>query len=85
MNWNNEPQFADDNEDFLEYVFLFYGKSGVYDMGATMEMIISAVGDLLVEPDWDFAADSVDREKVRDIMMKQFGLTFPTKQLTIID
>lgn len=77
MNWNDEPRFADENEDFIMYVHSFYGKDGVYPMGATIPMIIDAVGILLTEEDHDFAGDSFDREKVRDIMISQFGLKFP--------
>lgn len=77
MNWNDEPRFADENEDFIMYVHSFYGKDGVYPMGATIPMIIDAVGILLAREDYDFAGDSLDRERVRDILITQFGLKFP--------
>ncbi len=77
MNWNDEPRFADENEDFILYVYSFYGKGGVYPMGATIEMIMDAVGILLTEEDWNFAGDSIDRERVRDILISQYGLKFP--------
>ena len=79
MNWNNEPRFADENEDFIEYVYSFYGKEGLYPMGATISQIIGAVGVLLTSEDWDFAGDSFDREKIRDILIEKFGLKFPRK------
>jgi hypothetical protein len=79
MNWNNEPRFADENEDFIEYVYSFYGKEGLYPMGATIPQIVDAVGVLLTTEGWDFASDSVDREKVRDILIEKFELKFPRK------
>lgn len=77
MNWNDEPRFADENEDFIEYVYSFYGKNGVYPMNATIPMIVDAVGMLMTTPGWEFTGDSIDRERVRDILIRQFGLKFP--------
>lgn len=79
MNWNDEPIFADQDEDFIEYVYSFYGKEGLYPMSATISQIIDAVGILLTTEDWNFVGDSVDREKVRDILIENFGLKFPRK------
>jgi hypothetical protein len=78
MNWNDEPRFADENEDFIMYVHSFYGKDGLYDMGATISQIIDALGILMSSEDWDDTFDSWTREKVRDIMISQFGLKFPS-------
>jgi len=79
MNWNDEPRFADEHEEFIEYVYSFYGKEGLYPMGATISQIIDAVGVLLTTENWDLAGDSFDREKVRDILIEQFELKFPRK------
>jgi len=65
-------------EEFFSYVESFYGKGGLYDMGVTKEMIVSATLKYLdrCKPDF-FCGDSVDREYVRDIMIEDFGLVFP--------
>lgn len=70
-------------ENFLEYVESFYGKDGVYPMGATKEHIADATNTLLERHGTDenvsgsVAFDSWDRERVRDIMIAKFGLVFP--------
>ena len=65
-------------DQFIRYVASFYGPGGVYDMGATPGQIIEATGAMLnLSQPYDCAWDSVDREKVRDIMIERFGLTFP--------
>lgn len=68
-------------EQFIRYVNSFYGPGGVYDMGATPGQIIEATGALLNKSGLDvvLGEDSVDRERVRDIMIERFGLTFPGK------
>ena len=69
--------------DFLAYVEDFYGKGGIYDMGATGEQIIVAtqkyINQVGTDPEssMSFCGDSLDREKVRDIMIEDFGLVFP--------
>ncbi len=67
---------------FRGYVKSFYGAGGVYDMGATDQQIAEAttlyVGDLLRRDDITWGGgDSLDRERVRDILINQFGLKFP--------
>lgn len=62
--------------DFINYVRSFYGPGGLYDMGATYEMIIVATARY-IESGADFACDSFDREAVRDILIRDFGLKFP--------
>ena len=64
--------------NFVEYVFDFYGDNGIYDMGATRDQIVDAIKicfDKFGEE--NFCSDSVDRERVRDIMIEEFGLVFP--------
>jgi hypothetical protein len=59
--------------EFVNYVKSFYGPGGIYDMGATNEMIIDATFKYITDGA-DFCGDSFDREHVRDIMISEFGL-----------
>ena len=68
-------------EQFIDYVFSFYGKGGIYDMGATKEQIREATNVRLENKDTPFDGDSVDRELVRDILIAKFGLVFPQAPL----
>lgn len=62
---------------FIKYVHDFYGPdSDLYPMGASLEQIGQAL-DILIARGDDVAHDSFDREKIRDIMIEQFGLVFP--------
>lgn len=65
--------------NWVEYVSSFYGPGGLYAMGATPERIAEAT-KVLVERGDDVAYDSVDREKVRDILIERFGLVFPCER-----
>jgi hypothetical protein len=58
---------------FVDYVKSFYGPGGIYDMGATDDMIIDAAFKYM-RSGADFCGDSFDRENVRDIMISEFGL-----------
>lgn len=62
--------------DFRKYVKSFYGPGGIYDMGATEKQIDAAVKEYIASGA-DYAADSLDREHVRDILIKKYGLKFP--------
>jgi len=64
---------------FFDYCLSFYGSGGLYDMGATRDQIEQATAHMLqhLSPAADFCGDSVDRERVRDILIEQFGLVFP--------
>ena len=53
-------------EEWYQYVLSFYGKGGLYDMGATKRQVAKATDILLKRIGWSFVADSVDREEVRD-------------------
>ena len=58
--------------DFLVYVESFYGNvpDAIYPIGATPEMILAATEECQEKFGIEnFAADSVDREHVRDIMI----------------
>ena len=66
--------------EFHNYVFKFYGRGGVYPMGATLKDIVSATEILLEQLNTlnsEFVGDSIDRELVRDILIKEYGLQFP--------
>lgn len=62
---------------WIEYVLDFYGKNGIYDMGATKEQVVDATNTLIKQIGTKFEADSFDRERVRDIMIERYKLTFP--------
>lgn len=64
-----------DYTDFVDYVFGFYGTSGIYDMGATRDQILAATE--IHAATGSYEGDSVDREAVRDIMIDKFSLVFP--------
>ena len=65
---------------FYHYVRSFYGRDGLYPMGATVHDIIAAT-KILVDAVGDaFEGDSMDREDVRDILIKDFGYVWPVKE-----
>ena len=56
---------------FVDYVYDFYGKNGIYDMGATRDNITTATIDYVSSDDsLPFYGDSLDRERVRDIILE---------------
>ena len=66
--------------DFINYVFSFYGDGGLYDQKRTKEQIAFAVLaylDAMDARDDDFYTwgdgDSLDRERVRDFMNDIYG------------
>ena len=66
-------------QDFIDYVYNFYGKHGIWPMNATRTMIcdatnkhINQIGGLV-----NFCYDTTDREAIRDIMIKDYALTWP--------
>ena len=67
-------------QEFIDYVFVFYVKDGIYDMQATKEHIATATNIRLKSLKYvktPFEADTVDREIVRDILIEKFALKFP--------
>ena len=62
--------------DFVAYVDSFYNeKTGIYPIkGMTNSMIIKAIQKHIEKVGQDFCADSVDRELVRDIILKDNNL-----------
>ena len=80
----NVEKIVSDVIDFVVYVEGFYSKGGIYDMGATPQQIlqstqqyINQVGMYSEENSLGFSGDSLDREHIRDIMIRDFGLVFP--------
>ena len=62
-------------KQFLRYVAEFYGPKGIYDMNAKEKQIREATNQL-INSGQDVAFDSIDREKVRDILIKKFNLAW---------
>ena len=62
--------------DFVAYVDSFYNeKSGLYPIkGMTNSMVINAVKNHIEKVGQEFCADSVDREKIRDIILEDNNL-----------
>ena len=70
---------------FVEYVESFYGNGdAVYPMGATTAQVQAAtqkyINKVGTDPQkaYSFCGDSLDREKVRDIMIEDYGLVWPS-------
>jgi len=62
-------------DNFTQYMLDFYGPEGIYDYGFTVEQINLATQlyktRLAVNyPGQEFEGDSVDRERVRDIIVQ---------------
>jgi len=62
------------NLNFTKYMLDFYGPNGIYDYGFTSKQIILATQlyKVCMEEDFgqtEFEGDSVDRERVRDIIL----------------
>ena len=65
----------DEIENFKNYIWSFYGKDkGIYkhffDNNLTMEEVEKAIKIRLSKIKLQFSGDSIDREIVRDIMLK---------------
>jgi len=56
--------------EFIDYVLAFYGYNGVYDYAFTRTEVIEALP--VLERRWPgkFYADSLDRERIRDIVLE---------------
>jgi len=66
-------------KDWIKYVLDFYGTGGIYDMGATKEEVAICTGIVYEKygaESWG-DGDSLDRERVRDILIEEFGRVFP--------
>ena len=65
-------------KEFRDYVHSFYGKGGIYDLGCSIPDIENAIylyfGKLQVIEYMDWGnGDSLDRERVREILQEVFG------------
>ena len=67
--------------NFMNYLYEFYGDGGIYDLGATRNMIKSACLIYLISIAQDKEknttwgdGDSLDRERVRSILEDVFNL-----------
>jgi len=69
-------------DEFIEYCLSFYGPGGLYDQNRTAEQVAYATlryFDLIAKGDLEYVhwswgdGDSLDRERVRDIMNDIYG------------
>ena len=60
-------------KEFVDYVFSFYGKGGIYDYGFKKPEIRKAMKLYEAFGSVEFVGDSVDREKIRDIVLMMRG------------
>jgi len=73
--------------EFIDYVFDFYGQDGIYDMQATKEQIATATNIRLKSLKYvklPFDGDTIDREIVRDILISEFNLKMPEAPLKML-
>lgn len=59
--------------DFIDYILTFYGVGGIYDINATRAEAIKATEIRMIFTSVPFEGDSIDRELVRDIILKIRG------------
>ena len=74
-------------QEFIDYVFDFYGQDGIYDMQATKEQIATATNIRLKSLKYvklPFDGDTIDRELVRDILISEFNLKMPEAPLKML-
>ena len=77
-----DPEMDMSRQEFVDNVYEFYGPdSDLYPMGATKAQISEGIDILLQkakdDPEMSVVFDSLDRERVRDIMIDKFGLVWP--------
>jgi hypothetical protein len=76
---------SDDEPSFADYCWGFYGPGGIYgdffDNTLTRAELDAAIEHRMLTDYGAFAADSIDREFVRDIMLARRGL--PTEYKVI--
>ena len=60
------------NTNFTQYMLDFYGPKGIYNLGFTAEQVNLATQlyKCRLESNEEFCGDSVDRERVRDIILE---------------
>ena len=64
---------------FIDYCVSFYGPGGIYPLGMSEDEVTKAVRllDLIGQKELDL--DSIDREKVRDVVLVVRGTKVSTK------
>ena len=64
---------------FIEYCVSFYGPGGIYPLGMSEDEVTKAIRllDLIGQKELDL--DSIDREKVRDVVLVVRGTKVSTK------
>jgi hypothetical protein len=63
--------------EFYTYVLSFYGPYGLYPMGVTLTDVKAATKIHKKRTSVSFEGDSMDREKVRNILIAVFGYKWP--------
>jgi hypothetical protein len=64
---------------FIEYCLDFYGPGGIYPLGMSEDEVTRAVRLLDLIGQEDLELDSIDREKVRDVVLVMRGTKVSTK------
>jgi hypothetical protein len=64
---------------FIEYCVSFYGPGGIYPLGMSEDEVTKAVRLLDLIGQKELELDSIDREKVRDIVLVMRGTKVSTK------
>ena len=64
---------------FIEYCLNFYGPGGIYPLGMSEDEITKAIRLLDLIGQEDLELDSIDREKVRDVVLVVRGTKVSTK------
>jgi hypothetical protein len=64
---------------FIEYCLDFYGPGGIYPLGMSEDEVTRAVRLLDLIGQEDLELDSIDREKVRDVVLVVRGTKVSTK------
>ena len=59
--------------EFIDYCMGFYGPGGIYPLGMSTEEVSKAVRLLDLIGQQELELDSIDREKVRDVVMVMRG------------
>jgi hypothetical protein len=64
---------------FIDYCLDFYGPGGIYPLGMSEDEVTRAVRLLDLIGQEDLELDSIDREKVRDVVLVMRGTKVSTK------
>jgi len=82
MNLNDMMKIAERGHEFIDYMNMFYSleHDGVYaeEMQFTHEEIVDGINQYFKNPEYlkdvmNYGADTVDRERVRDIILEMRG------------